>query len=183
MKALMIMSAILLASGYTFAGPNDNVKNTVREKIATTIEQSAIEGQGQVTLKFGVTNDQKIQVLNIESPDKKLSNQIREALEGTKFPKGSAGVYSIRLLVNEKKTNKYDFLRDQIYGAVEDIDASRGQTVKLELRAVNSFGVKVLKAESSDSKLAEKVRKSVESGKYYIPQNLNGQYTLTVSFK
>lgn len=183
MKALIIMSAILLASGYTYAGPNDNVKNSVRDRIAATIEQSAIEGQGQVTLKFGVTADNKLQILKIESSDKNLSMEVTKALEGTKFPKGAKGVYSIKLTVNENKSNNYDMFRDQIYGAVEDIDAASGESVKLKLRALNAYGVQVLKAESTNMKLAEKVKENIESGKFYIPKTFNGEYALTVTYK
>jgi hypothetical protein len=179
-----------MVSGYTFAtgkGPGDSgdVNKSVREKIATAIEAADINGKGEVVVKFGVTEKNNLQILTVESNDKYLSREVKEALAGTTiaFPKGSAGVYKIKVHVNEAVELPYNDIRDQVFQAVQNIEATSSESVDLKLRVVSPETVMVLKAESKDAELAEKVKQTLEKEGVQIPQNLNGDYNLTVSFQ
>lgn len=188
LKSLFVISAILLMSGYTFAGPGDskNVNSSVREKIASAIQSADIQGQGQVTLKFGVTDNNDLQLFNVESSDKRLSKEVKDVLAGSriKFPQGSTGVYKINLRVNDvEETANYNSIREQVMNVVSDIQGSKSESVDVKIRVVNPYYVKVLKAESSDPKLAAKVKQSLESERLYVPKKLNGDYTIKVTFK
>lgn len=189
MKALFVLTAILMVSGYTFAtegpGDSDDVNKSVREKIASAIESAAISGQGEVVVKFGVTEKNNLQILTVESNDKYLSKEVKEALSGTKiaFPKGSAGIYKIKVHVNEAAELPYNNIRDQVFEAVYDIETTKPESVNLKLRVLSPETVMVLKAESKDAELAEKVKQTLEKEGVQIPQNLNGDYNITVSFK
>lgn len=190
LKSLFAISAILLVSGYTYAtegpGDNKNINGEVREKIATAIESADLQGQGEVTLKFGVTEKSNLQILNVESSDKSLSNQVRGVLENSNinFPQGSKGIYKIKVLVNEQKDDiAYNTVRDQVLNAVSEMTTAKSGTVDVKLRVVYPYYVKVLKAESNNAELAEMVKKTLESERLFVPQKLNGEYNVKVSFK
>lgn len=188
LKSLFAISAILLVSGYTYAGPGDskNVNSSVREKIETAIQRADIKSQGQVSLKFGVTEKNDLQLLKVESSDMNLTKEVKDALAGSrlKFPQGSTGVYKINLRVNEVgETSNYNSIREQVLNVVSDIHGNKSESVDVKIRVVNPYYVKVLKAESSDPKLAAKVKQSLESERLYVPQKLNGDYTVKVTFK
>lgn len=193
LKSLFVISAMSLMSGYTFAGPGDskNVNSSVREKIASAIQSADIQGQGQVTLKFGVTEDNNLQLLKIESSDMSLNREVKNVLSDSKikFPKGSSGIYTINLRVNsdteaaDKEAANYTAIRDQVMDVVSDIKTDRAESVDVKLRVVNPYYVKVMKAESSDPNLAAKVKKTLEKERLYVPKNLNGDYTVKVTFK
>ena len=190
LKALFVFTAILAISGYTFAtgkGPGlGEVKSTVREKIASTIESSSIKEKGEVTLKFGITGQNNIKILDIESTNKNLSEEVKNVLTDTKvsFPEGSEGVYKIKVLVNgAKEVSPYNVVREQVYNAVEKIETSAQGTVNLKIRVIHPSKVMVLRAESTNPSLAKKVQNTLETEGIKVPVNLNGDYNIKVSFK
>lgn len=191
LKSIFVISAILLVSGYTYAtgkGPtgSDEVRKEVREKIAAAIETADIQGHGQVMVKFGVTDKNGLQILQVESKDKFLSETVKKALTGAQinFPKGSKGVYSIKVYVNETADLiNYDMVRNQVFKTVTGIQHPAAGSVKVKFRAIYPSTMMVVKAESADKALAQKVKKAIENGDYLIPKKLNGEYTLTVSVK
>lgn len=191
LKSLFAISAILLVSGYTYAsgkGPGDskNANSTVREKIASAIESSDIQGKGEVTVKFGVTDKSNLEILNVESADKNLTKEVKDALAASqiRFPQGSEGVYKVKVRVNEMAENaSFESVREQVFGAVSNIEADKSESVSVKLRVVHPDYVKVLKAESDNPKLAQKVEQSLNSGKISVPKNLNGDYNVKVTFK
>lgn len=181
---------MLLVSGYTFAtgkGPgSSDVNSTVREKIATAIGTADIKGHGQIVLKFGVDEKNNLQILNIEGNDKMLSKAVKEALAGAKivFPKGSTGTYKIKVFVNENaEFFSYNAVRDQVYSAVDQLKPLSEETVKIKFRVINPSTVKVLKAECSDAKLAQQVKKAIESQEINVPKELSGDYTIAITYK
>lgn len=190
LKSLFIISTILLVSGYSYAtgkGPegSDNVKNTVRQKIASAIESADISGKGQVTLKFGVTEKNNLQILKIESNDQKLNQSVKEALSSTNiiFPKGSKGLYQIKVVVNQETDNKFETVRDQVYNALENVKYSSMETVKVRFRVLNSSTVQLLKTDCANPKLAQEIKNAIEGMNYNIPKNLNGDYNLRIILK
>lgn len=188
-KLLFVLSALVVASGYTFAkGPSssDELKSSIREKIMSVIESSDIQGRGQVTLRFGISDKFFMQVLDVESNNSKLNEEVKKALEGVaiKFPEGTKGVYQIKLYLNEMKAvSRYEFVRDRVQKAVNNVENAEAGTVRVKLRVVNPSKVMVVKAESENKELAQKVIRTLEDEKFYIPKSLNGEYTVNVSFK
>lgn len=188
-KLLFVLSALVVASGYTFAkGPSssDELKSSIREKIMSVIESSDIQGRGQVTLRFGISDKFFMQVLDVESNNSKLNEEVKKALEGVaiKFPEGTKGVYQIKLYLNEMKAvSAYEFVRDRVQKAVNNIENAEAGTVRVKLRVINPSKVMVVKAESENKELAQKVIRTLEDEKFYIPKSLNGEYTVNVSFK
>lgn len=188
-KLLFVLSALVVASGYTFAkGPSssDELKSSIREKIMSVIESSDIQGRGQVTLRFGISDKFFMQVLDVESNNSKLNEEVKKALEGVaiKFPEGTKGVYQIKLYLNEMKAvSAYEFVRDRVQKVVNNIENAEAGTVRVKLRVINPSKVMVVKAESENKELAQKVIRTLEDEKFYIPKSLNGEYTVNVSFK
>lgn len=188
-KLLFVLSALVVASGYTFAkGPSssDELKSSIREKIMSVIESSDIQGRGQVTLRFGISDKFFMQVLDVESNNGKLNEEVKKALEGVaiKFPEGTKGVYQIKLYLNEMKAvSAYEFVRDRVQKVVNNIENAEAGTVRVKLRVINPSKVMVVKAESENKELAQKVIRTLEDEKFYIPKSLNGEYTVNVSFK
>lgn len=188
-KLLFVLSALVVASGYTFAkgtSSSDELKSSIREKIMSVIESSDIQGRGQVTLRFGISDKFFMQVLDVESNNSKLNEEVKKALEGVaiKFPEGTKGVYQIKLYLNEMKAvSAYEFVRDRVQKVVNNIENAEAGTVRVKLRVINPSKVMVVKAESENKELAQKVIRTLEDEKFYIPKSLNGEYTVNVSFK
>jgi hypothetical protein len=190
LKSLFIISTILLVSGYSYAngsGPKDlgEVKNNVRQKIASAIEAADLRGKGQATLKFGITEQNNLQILKIETNDFSLSKKLEDALVRANiiFPKGSRGNYEIKVFVNQDQNYKFEAVRNQISTAVESIKFPVSESVNVKFRVVNPTNVLVTKTDCANEELAKTVKMAIEEGKYNFPKNLNGEYNICVSFK
>jgi hypothetical protein len=190
LRTLFVISSIVLASGYTKAnnGPKDpaEIKNSVRETIATALESSDIDAKGQVVVKFSVDDKSQLNVLKVESRDQKLNQQVKDALTNNEIdlPKGAKGKYQIKMVVNKGMTNyKYGLVRENVIKSVKGIQTPNSGSVDLKIRVVNPSYVKVLKAESKNKELAQIVKEKLESGNFSVPQNLNGEYNIKVSVK
>ena len=190
LRTLFVISSIVLASGYAKANnaPKDpsEIKNSIRETIASALESSDIDTKGQVVVKFSVDDNSQLNVLKIESRDHKLNQQVKNALTNNEIdlPKGAKGKYQIKLDVNKGMTNyKYSRVRENVIKSVQELETKNTGSVNLKIRVINPSYVKVLKAESSNKALAEEVKKTLESGKFTIPTNLNGEYAIKVSVR
>ncbi|NJO68308.1 MAG: hypothetical protein HC830_02670 [Bacteroidetes bacterium] len=186
LKLSLAIFAVLFVTGSAFAGPGEDVRKSVREKIATAIQSADLNGQGEVLVKFGISEKSDMQILKVESADMTLSKNVKEALDAANliFPKGSKGTYQIKVYVNETANLfTYDMVRNQVMDAIKDVQSKDAETVQVKFRVIDASTVQVLKAESPNKGLNEEVKKAIETQSYLLPKKLNGEYNLKITFK
>ncbi|NJK95281.1 MAG: hypothetical protein HC905_10520 [Bacteroidales bacterium] len=100
LKLSLAIFAVLFVTGSAFAGPGEDVRKSVREKIATAIQSADLNGQGEVLVKFGISEKSDMQILKVESADMTLSKNVKEALDAANliFPKEARVLIRLRFM-------------------------------------------------------------------------------------
>lgn len=189
LKSILILSVLVTSVAFGKSkSPDTELKSTVRQQIVNAVEKATIYEKGQVTVKFAVDAKGKLQILQVNGKNARLSSEVKTSLLRSymMFPKGSEGTYEVKLTVNDAAaSSKLDesLVRNSIIESLNTIEAKRAESVEVKFRVLSPSNVMVMHTKGASPELAAKIKSQLENKKYAFPAKVNGEYKIRVSFE
>lgn len=165
-----------------------NAKNAIREQIALSLNNLAVENNTEVVVFFKIGPAKKLILLNIEGESADVTKQVENQLRRRTIsvPQMPEGNYFLKVRFTK------DGIKNEIYKPEDQIREQLGQTLAA-IETANSGSVSVLfsvekntfllkKVEGQDNQLVSAVETNLRNSSILPPAGLSGTYKVSVKF-